>query len=437
MRILLIGSGGREHALAWKIAQSPKCEKLYCAPGSDGMADIAEPVNIKADDITGLLKFAKSKSIDLTVVGPEAPLVAGIVDHFQKEGLKIFGPGKALARLEGSKVFAKEVMKRFGVPTADFKVFEKISDALKYVDGRKGPLVVKADGLCAGKGVVVCKSSNEAKDSLKKILAEGIFGNAGNRVIIEDCLIGEEASIIVISDGENIVSLASSQDHKRVFDNDKGPNTGGMGAYSPATVITEDLFNMILDKVIYPVIRGLKKEGTPYKGALYAGIMITSQGPYVLEFNARFGDPETQAILPRLKSDLVDVMEKGATGGLKNYILEWDKRPCVSIVMASGGYPGDYENGMEISGLDEAKKLKGVVVFHAGTKLGRRSTDEEKLFITNGGRVLDVTALGRTYKDAIDNCYDAVRMIRFDRMHYRTDIARRALVGSPSLLNKD
>lgn len=429
MKILLIGSGGREHALAWKIAQSPKCEKLYCAPGSAGMDDIAEPVNIKPDDVPDLLKFAGSKSIDLTVVGPEAPLVAGIVDSFEKEGLKIFGPNKELARLEGSKIFAKEAMKRFGVPTADFKVFEKINDALKYVDFRNGPLVVKADGLSAGKGVVVCKTSSEAKDALKKILAEGIFGDAGNKVIIEDCLAGEEASIIVISDGENVVTLASSQDHKRVFDNDKGPNTGGMGAYSPVPVITEDLFKVILDKVIYPVIRGLKSEGTPYKGCLYAGIMVTGKGPYVLEFNARFGDPETQAIMPRLKSDLVDVMEKAASGGLKNYILEWDKRPCVSVVMSSGGYPGDYEKGMEIKGLDEVKRLKDVVVFHAGTKLGRRSTDGEKLFITNGGRVLNVTALGQTYKNAIDNCYDAVRMITFDRMHYRTDIARRALKG--------
>lgn len=427
MKILLVGSGGREHALAWKIAQSPKCEKLYAAPGSDGIAKVAERVNIKADDVASLVKFAKEKKIGLTVVGPESPLVAGIVDAFQKEGLKIFGPSKELAALEGSKVFAKEFMKRAGVPTADFRVFDKYEEALKYLDVKKTPLVIKADGLAAGKGVMVCKSFEDARNALKTIMLDRAFGDSGNKVIIEDCLFGEEASIIVISDGKNVVPLASSQDHKRVFDSDRGPNTGGMGAYSPAPVITDEIFRKIMDTVIRPVMGTLEAEGKPFKGVLYAGIMMTDKGPYVLEFNVRFGDPETQAIMPRLKSDLVDALERAADGRLENYKLEWDKRPCVSVAIASGGYPGDYKKGTEIEGLEEASKLKDVVIFHAGTKLGRRAADGNSLFLTNGGRVLNVTSLGYDYQEAIDNCYKAVRMIHFDKMHYRTDIGRRAL----------
>lgn len=427
MKILVIGSGGREHALCWKIAQSPRCEKLYCAPGNGGISEVAKLVNINADDINGLLHFAKAERIDLTVVGPETPLVAGIVDAFQKEGLKIFGPAKEVARLEGSKVFAKEMMRRFGVPTADFKVFDKADDALKFLDTRKSPVVVKADGLCAGKGVVVSKTIDEAKAAVKSMMVEKIFGPSGNRVIIEDCLVGQEASIIVIADGINVIPLASSQDHKRIFDGDRGPNTGGMGAYSPAPIVTDELFKYILDTVIYPMINGLAKESLSYKGALYAGIMVTEKGPFVLEFNTRFGDPETQAILPRLKSDIVDAMERAIDGKLGGCSLEWDKRPCVSVVVASGGYPGDYEKGMEIKGLDEIKRLKDVVVFHAGTKLGRRATDEGKRFITNGGRVLNVTALGSDIKKAIENCYKAITLVHFEKMHYRRDIGHRAL----------
>lgn len=427
MKILVIGSGGREHALCWKIAGSPKCEKLYCAPGNDGMSDVAELVDIKADDIDGLVEFAKARSIGLTVVGPEMPLVAGIVDRFQDEGLKVFGPTKELAALEGSKVFAKELMKRLGVPTAGFRVFDKVEDALKHIETIKPPFVVKADGLAAGKGVVICKTTDDGKDALSRMMIERCFGSSGDRVIIEDCLMGEEASIIVVSDGKNIVPLASSQDHKRVFDADKGPNTGGMGAYSPAPVVTDALFKDILDTAVFPVIRGLAKEGTPYKGALYAGIMITDKGPFVLEFNARFGDPETQAIMPRLKSDLVEMLERSADGNLEGFKAQWDKRPCVSVVIASGGYPGEHDKGMEIKGLEEVRKLKDAVVFHAGTKLGRRSTDGHKLFITSGGRVLNVTALGNDMPAAIENCYKAVRMIAFERMHYRTDIGHRAV----------
>lgn len=427
MRILVIGSGGREHALCWKIARSPKCAKLYCAPGSDGMKDVAELVDIKVEDLDGLLAFAEDRSIDLTVVGPEGPLVAGIVDKFNTAGLKIFGPVKELARLEGSKVFAKELMRKLGVPTADFEVFNGYDEAIGYLKAKGAPIVVKADGLCAGKGVIVCKAFNEAKASVKRMIVDKEFGKAGSRVILEECLFGEEASIIVISDGKNVTALASSQDHKRVFDGDKGANTGGMGAYSPAPVITDELFKRIMDTVIFPVIKGLGREGKVYKGALYAGIMITEKGPYVLEFNTRFGDPETQAVLPRLKSDLVDMMERASSGTLGDYALEWDRRPCVSVVIASGGYPGKYEKGDEIRGLDELSGLKDVVVFHAGTKLGKRSTNGKNLFITNGGRVLNVTALGEDMEKAVSNCYNAVKKIHFAKMHYRKDIGQRAL----------
>ena len=428
MRILVIGSGGREHALCWKLAKSPKCSKLYCAPGNGGIREVAELVNISSEDVEGLLKFAGDKAIDLTVVGPELPLVAGLVDRFGKAGLKVFGPAKDLARIEGSKVFAKELMKRFGVPTADFKVFTKFDTALEYVKNvKKPPVVIKADGLCAGKGVVVCRTFDEAKSALEKMMVKRAFGPAGDAVIIEDCLVGEEASIIVISDGKEVVPLASSQDHKRVFNGDKGPNTGGMGAYSPAPVVTDVLFEKILDTAVLPVINGLVKEGKPYKGALYAGIMLTKDGPFVLEYNARFGDPETQAILPRLKSDLVEAMERAVNGELKGYRMDWDNRPCVSVVMASGGYPEKYAKGMEIKGLEAAGRMKDVVVFHAGTKLGRRSTDTDNLLLTNGGRVLNVTALGGDMREAIANCYDAARAINFDKAHYRIDIGARAI----------
>ncbi|MBI5143859.1 MAG: phosphoribosylamine--glycine ligase [Candidatus Omnitrophica bacterium] len=429
MRILVVGSGGREHALCWKIAQSPKCDKLYCAPGNGGIQEIAQIADIKADDIDGLLDFTKKEKIDLTVVGPEAPLVAGIVDRFEKEGLRIFGPRKELAALEGSKVFAKELMKALGVPTAEFKVFDKSDDALKYLETKKAPVVVKADGLCAGKGVIVCKTIDEAKDAVKKIMVDRIFGDSGNKVIIEDCLTGEEASIIVISDGINVVALASSQDHKRVFDGDKGPNTGGMGAYSPAPVVRDAISKRVMNEIINPIIKGLAREGKFYKGVLYIGIMITESGPKVLEFNVRFGDPETQAILPRLKGDLVSLMENSIDVGLRDYSLEWDGRFCVSVVIASGGYPGDYEKGIEIKGLDNVKCLKDIIVFHAGTKLGRRSTDKQPLYLTYGGRVLNVTALGDNIEDAIDICYNAVEKIRFDKMHYRKDIGQRAIRG--------
>lgn len=427
MRILVIGSGGREHALCWKIAQSVKCSKIYCAPGNGGIRQVAEVVNIEADNLDALLKFAKENRIDLTVVGPEVPLTKGIVDKFQKEGLKVFGPVAKLAAIEGSKVFAKSLMKRAGVPTAAYEVFENIDAALKYSETKKLPLVIKADGLCAGKGVVICNTQEEVRATLQSMLVDKIFGAAGEKVIIEDCLTGEEASIIVISDGKNIVPMASSQDHKRIFDGDMGPNTGGMGAYSPAPVITDELFKKIVDTIIYPVINTLAKDGTPYKGVLYAGIMVTSNGTFVLEFNARFGDPETQAILPRLKSDLIDIMERAISGNLAGYYADWDPRPCVSVVLASGGYPNKFDKGMEVKGLDEVLDMKDVIIFHAGTRKGRRAVDSDKLLITSGGRVMNVTALGDDMQKAIDNCYNAVRLIHFDKMHYRRDIGSRAM----------
>jgi phosphoribosylamine--glycine ligase len=423
----LIGSGGREHALAWKIARSPKCEKLYAAPGSDGMSDIAECVPLKADDIKGLLEFAKKKGIGLTVVGPEAPLVAGIVDEFENARLRIFGPARELAAIEGSKVFSKELMRRFGVPTADFEIFDDHDEALAYVRQKKAPLVIKADGLAAGKGVFVSNILEEQEKALEDMMVKRVFGGAADRVIIEERLRGEEASVIVITDGKNVLPLASSQDHKRVFDGDKGPNTGGMGAYSPAPLITDELMRSIIDTAVQPIIKALGAGGRLYKGVLYAGVMVTEKGPYVLEFNARFGDPETQAILPRLQSDLVETMERSIDGRLEGHKMYWDARPCVSVVIASGGYPGEFRKGAEIKGLEEAAGMKDVFVFHAGTKMGRRSTDGKRLFIANGGRVLNVTALGYDYREAIDRCYNAVRAIHFEKMHFRNDIGWRAV----------
>ncbi|MDP3789674.1 MAG: phosphoribosylamine--glycine ligase [Candidatus Omnitrophota bacterium] len=430
MRVLAIGSGGREHAVCWKIAQSKKVKKIYCAPGNGGISRIAETVDIKADDIRALLDFAKSHAVDLTVVGPEAPLVAGIVDLFQKEGLRIFGPSKKLATLEGSKIFAKEAMRRFNVPTADFEVFKDFDKAKKYVEEKKAPIVIKADGLAQGKGVFVAQTTEEALAALKSAMVDKAFGPAGESVIIEECLSGEEASIIVISDGKNIIPLASSQDHKRAYDGDKGPNTGGMGAYSPAPIVTRETERRIMDEVITPMIKGLREEGMPYTGVLYAGIMLTDSGPKVLEFNVRFGDPETQAILPRLKSDLVELMERSIDGTLGKAEALWHKKSAVCVVMASGGYPGPYENGKEITGLDEAGKMKDVIVFHAGTKRNTHDAIRDTI-ITDGGRVLGVTALGGDIESAIDTAYKAVAKIKFEKMQFRHDIGKKAL-----LLNK-
>ena len=422
MRILVIGSGGREHALVWKIKQSKLADKVFCAPGNGGISQDAECVDIKAEDIPGLLEFVKKEKIDFTVVGPEVPLAAGIVDEFQNYKLKVFGPNKAASQMEASKVFSKELMAKYKVSTAEFKVFDNADKAKEYIAKVGAPCVVKADGLCAGKGVVVAKTIEEANKAVDLMLKERAFGDAGSRIIIEECLEGQEASILVITDSREVVVLASAQDHKRVFDNDEGPNTGGMGVYSPAPVVTKELLKEILEKIVYRIVDGLVKEGIEYKGVLYAGVMITKDGPKTLEFNVRFGDPETQAILPRLKSDLVEIMLATAERKLSRVrSLEWDTRACVTVVLASKGYPGSYEKGKQIFGLDEASKMKDIVVFHAGTK---KQGDK---IVTSGGRVLGVTGLGKTIREAIANTYQAVAKINFEGMHYRKDIGRKAI----------
>ena len=421
MKILVVGSGGREHAIIWKLSQGKKAEKIFCAPGNGGIKDIAELVDIKADDIPGLLDFAKKNKIDLTVVGPEAPLVKGIADIFCKNGLKVFGPFKDVAMLEGSKVFSKNVMKKFGLATADFKVFDNPAGAKKYLKETGAPIVIKADGLAAGKGVVIPKTIEEGLNAIDSIMVEKVFGDSGNKVIIEDCLEGEEASLLVFTDGKTIVPLESSQDHKRIFDNDKGPNTGGMGAYSPAPVVTEGIMEEAMKNVFRPMIYGLRKEGKIYKGVLYAGLMMTENGPMVLEFNVRFGDPETQAILPRLKSDLADIMLACAEGTLDKIDIKWEKSSCISVVCASKGYPDEYEKDKEIFGLEEAGKMNGAIVFHAGTK-----AKNGKIF-TSGGRVLGVTSLGKDIKSAKTNVYKAVDCIKFEGMQYRKDIGDKAI----------
>jgi len=428
MRVLVVGSGGREHALVWKIAQSKLVDKIFCAPGNGGISQQAECIDIKAEDIINLLDFVKREKIDLTVVGPETPLAEGIVDEFSNYKLRIFGPNKKAAQLEASKVFAKELMAKYNVPTADFKIFESPDEAKKHIEKRGAPCVVKADGLAQGKGVIIAKTVDEAKQAVASIMENRVFGESGNKVIIEECLEGQEASIIVITDSKEVIPLASSQDHKRVFDNDSGPNTGGMGAYSPAPIVTKELFDEVLQKIIYQIIGGLVKEGIDYKGVLYAGIMITKEGPKTLEFNVRFGDPETQTILPRLKSDLLEVMLATSEGRLSRFkSLEWDNRACVCVVCASGGYPGNYKKGKEISGLDEADKMKDVVVFHAGTKKVTGHRSQAASFVTNGGRVLGVTGLGNSVGEAINKTYQATEKIHFEGMHYRKDIGYRAL----------
>ncbi len=422
MRILVIGSGGREHALVWKIAQSKLVAKIFCAPGNGGIAHLAECIDIKADDVFGLLEFARKEKIDLTVVGPEVALSLGIVDEFTRAGLRIFGPNKKAANLEASKVFSKELMAKYKVPTADFKVFDNPEEAKKYIEKIGAPCVIKADGLAAGKGVVVAKTIKDAKDAVTSMMEDRIFGDAGKKIIIEECLSGQEASIMVITDSKQVLALASAQDHKRVFDNDQGANTGGMGAYSPASIVTANVLVEVMEKIIYRIIDGLAKEGIGYRGVLYAGIMLTKQGPMALEFNVRFGDPETEVILPRLKSDLVEVMLAATDEELiKVKNLYWDPRACVCVVCASGGYPGDYAKDKEIKGLEEAEKLKDIVVFHAGTKkIGGK-------ILTSGGRVLGVTGLGATTEDAINKAYDAVGKINFEGMHYRKDIGAKAI----------
>lgn len=421
MQILVIGSGGREHALAWKIAQSPKVTKIWAAPGNAGMSDVAECVQISASDIRLLADFADRTRIDLTVVGPELPLTLGIVDEFERRGLRIFGPRKDAALVEGSKVFAKSFMKKHRIPTGFFQTFDRSEEARRYIEEIGTPLVVKADGLAAGKGVIVCFEPAEAIDAVEKIMEKRLFGDAGERIVIEEYLEGEEVSFHALTDGNTVLPLASSQDHKRAFNDDQGPNTGGMGAYSPAPVITESIHQQIMERVMIPAIAGMATEGRPYKGVLYAGLMIGAGGIKVLEFNARLGDPEAQPLLLRMKSDLVPLLEAVVDGRLRDQTIDWTPDASVCVVMASKGYPGPYDQGIPITGLEDAAAEPGVMIFHAGTS----RTDDQ--VVTGGGRVLGITGLGQDIREAITTAYRAVKKIHWEGAHYRTDIGVHAL----------
>lgn len=422
MKVLVVGGGGREHALCWKIAQSPKVQELYCAPGNGGIGKVAKLVEIAPTDIEGLLRFAKDEGIDLTVVGPEAPLVAGIVEAFEAEGLRIFGPRSSAAEIEGSKAFAKEFMARHGIPTAPYRIFSDPTEAKAWIRASGKKVVVKASGLAGGKGAIVAEDQQEAIKAVDVIMVERAFGPAGDLVVVEERLYGEEVSFIAFSDGTRCLPMPCSQDHKPVFDGDRGPNTGGMGAYSPAPLITPELSSRVMAEIMVPTIRGLAEEGRPYKGVLYAGLMIDREGnPWVLEFNCRFGDPETQPILVRMKGDLVEVLEACLEGGLDKVSVEWDPRAAVCVVMASQGYPGTYEKGKQIHGLEEAERMEDVWIFHAGT------TFKDGRFFTAGGRVLGVTGLGKTIPEAIERTYRAVERISWEGVHYRRDIGQKAL----------
>ena len=427
MKVLVIGSGGREHALAWKLGQSPKVEKVYVAPGNAGTAQDAENVPISEKDFPELINFCKKNDVTFVVVGPEAPLTAGAVDAFTAAGIRAFGPNKKAAQIEGSKVFCKEVLNKALVPTARAQVFDSAADAYEFIDeGRETGYVIKADGLAAGKGVVVASTKEEAKAGIKTISEDRAFGDAGARFLIEERLVGQEASVLAITDGQTIMTLQPAQDHKAAYDGDKGPNTGGMGAYCPASLVDDQKLAWIEEKVLLPTVVTLNRLDTPFKGVLYAGLMMTPQGPRVLEYNARFGDPECQPLLFRLKTDLLEVMEATVDEKLVHMSpLEWDERPAVCVVMASKGYPGSYEKGKVISGLDEAAQLPDVKVFHAGTKL-----NDAGQVVTNGGRVLDVVALGETVADAKRKAYEAVAKISWDGAWSRSDVADKEIKAS-------
>ncbi len=422
MKILVIGGGGREHTLVWKIAQSPLVEKIYCIPGNAGISDLADCEKMDVEGNPGpLAQFAMNRKVDLTVVGPEDPLANGIVDYFENLGLKTFGASKAATEIEASKVFSKNLMVKYGIPTAKAESFDDPQEAASYIREVGAPIVVKADGLAKGKGVFPCRDLQEALNAVNTIMVEKAFGEAGNRALVEDFLEGEEASFIAFTDGKTILPMASSQDHKPIYDGDKGPNTGGMGAYSPAPVVTDEVHDRIMETVMKPAVKGMAAEGRLYKGVLYAGLMIADGKPEVLEFNARFGDPENQAVIPRLKSDIVPIMQACVDGTLDKVQMVWDDRPAVCVVMASGGYPGPYEKGKVISGLEAAGAMEDVVVFHAGT--AKKDDD----VVTNGGRILGVTALGSDIKGAIDRAYRAVDKISFEKAYCRRDIGHRAL----------
>jgi phosphoribosylamine--glycine ligase len=422
MKVLVVGGGGREHALVWKLKQSPRVSKIFCAPGNAGIGQLAELVELKDTGISGLADFAEENRVDLTVVGPEAPLIAGLVDEFERRGLSVFGPSKAAAELEGSKAFAKAFMDKYSIPTAKYRVFEDALEAQEYVRAIGAPLVVKADGIAAGKGVIVASSEEEAIEAINKIMVERAFGQSGNKILIEEKLEGEEATLLAFSDGNTIVPMVSSQDHKAVYDGDKGPNTGGMGAYSPAPIVTSEVMQKAMDDILIPTIKGMKAEGRLYKGVLYAGLMIKDGQLKVLEFNVRFGDPETQVVLPRLKTDIVDIMEAVIKGRLHEMELEWDDRLALCVVLASGGYPGSYEKGKPIVGLEELVDLEDITSFHSGT------SEYNGKIVTSGGRVLGITALGNDVNEARQKAYHSINRLSFEGMHFRKDIGIKALV---------
>jgi phosphoribosylamine--glycine ligase len=423
MNVLLIGNGGREHAIAWKLAKSNNMDKLYIAPGNPGTAECGQNVPIGVNETKKLLDFAQQNKVGWVVVGPEEPLAAGIVDTFEQAGIKAFGPSAEAAKLEADKAFAKQLMRSCCICTAEGRIFDKFSDAKAYIASRDEAVVIKAAGLAKGKGVFICDDPADGILAAEKIMCDRIFGTAGDTIIVEEKLLGEEASILAFVDGRNIYVMESSQDHKPIGDGDSGPNTGGMGAYSPAPVVTDELMSQISREIIVPIVDGMNRNDTPYKGVLYAGLMITAAGPRVLEFNVRFGDPETQPILMRLKNDLLKVLLAVCDGTLDKVSLEWDERPSVCVVMASGGYPGDYKKGVKITGLEQAAQLDDVVVFHAGTK----SCNGD--IVTDGGRVLGVTAIGKTISLAKKKAYQAVDKIKFEGAYFRKDIADKAIIS--------
>lgn len=419
MKVLVVGGGGREHTLVWKLAQSPKISELYCAPGNGGISELAKCVDIKATDINGVVNFSKDNKMDLVVVAPDDPLAAGMVDKLSEAGIRAFGPVKAAAIIESSKAFSKDLMKKYNIPTAGYMVFENSADALSYLDTCNAPIVVKADGLALGKGVIIAQTIEEAKDAVKSMMNELRFGNAGSKVVIEEYIEGPEVSILAFTDGKTIVPMVSSQDHKRVFDHDEGPNTGGMGTFSPSPLYDEKLADYCMKEVFIPTIEAMNKEGRKFKGVIYFGLMLTKDGPKVLEYNARFGDPETQVVIPRLKTDLLDIFEAIIDEKLADINIEWDNNAAVCVVAASGGYPGKYATGLKINGLKEAQENGDTIVFHAGTSF------KDGDFYTAGGRVLGVTAVEETMDKAIDKAYAGIEKISFEGMHYRKDIGRK------------
>ncbi len=419
MKVLVVGGGGREHTIIWKLAQNPKITKLFCAPGNGGISGIAECVPIKAMDLDGIVTFSKENKIDMVVVAPDDPLAAGLVDKLIEAGIRAFGPVKAAAIIEGSKAFSKDLMKKYNIPTAGYMVFDNCPEALQYLDTCVAPIVVKADGLALGKGVIIAQTIQEAQEAVKGMMNDKVFGDAGSRVVIEEFIQGPEVSILAFTDGKTIVPMVSSQDHKRVFDNDQGPNTGGMGTFSPSPLYDKKLADYCMKEIFLPTVEAMNKEGRKFKGVLYFGLMITKDGPKVLEYNARFGDPETQVVLPRLKTDLLDIFEAIIDERLSEINIEWDENAAVCVIAASGGYPGKYSTGLEINGIDQAEANGETIVFHAGTSC------KDGKYYTAGGRVLGVTAVESTMDKAIEKAYAGIAKIQFEGIHYRKDIGRK------------